>query len=103
MRASGGDLDLKDKIPNASADINKNIIWHMHPWNISLDYKNNVPSFFSFEDLVIGVNYPTKKFIIFNFVIRLSINFNACEMFDFLTRKSDGHSKSPLPVSSDVY
>lgn len=59
-------LDLKDKIPNASADINKNIIWHMHPWNISLDYKNNVPSFFSFEDLVIGVNYPTKKFIIFN-------------------------------------
>jgi hypothetical protein len=59
-------LDLKDDIPNAAADINKNIIWHMHPWNISLDYKNNVPSFFSYEDLAIAFNYPGKKFIIFN-------------------------------------
>lgn len=59
-------LDLRNKVPNCDADITKNITWHMHPWNISLDYKNDVPSFFSYEDLRIAVNFPTKKFIIFN-------------------------------------
>lgn len=59
-------LDLKDKIPNASADLSKKIVWHMHPWNISLDYSKNVPSFFSYEDIRISVNFPSKVFIIFN-------------------------------------
>jgi len=59
-------LDLKTKIPNAIADISRDIVWHLHPWNISLDYKKNVPNFFSYEDLRIAVNFPTKKFIIFN-------------------------------------
>lgn len=59
-------LNLKTKIPNASAEFNTDIIWHMHPWNISLDYKRNIPNFFSYEDLRIAVNFPTKKFLIFN-------------------------------------
>lgn len=59
-------LDLKQKIPNADADLSRRIVWHIHPWNISLDYKRNVPSFFSYEDLRIAVNFPQKIFVIFN-------------------------------------
>tara|TARA_R110001592_G_scaffold298774_8_gene569593 strand:+ start:2970 stop:3689 length:720 start_codon:yes stop_codon:yes gene_type:complete len=59
-------LDLKDKVPNANADLSRTIVWHMHPWNISLDYARNVPSFFSYEDIRISVNFPGKIFVIFN-------------------------------------
>lgn len=59
-------LDLRNKIPNADADLSRNIIWHMHPWNISVDYSNNVPSFFSYEDIRISVNFPGRVFLIFN-------------------------------------
>ena len=59
-------LDLKDKIPNADADLSRRMVWHIHPWNISLDYKKNVPSFFSYEDIRIAVNFPKKIFVIFN-------------------------------------
>ena len=59
-------LDLRNKVPNADADLSRNIIWHMHPWNISLDYSKNVPSFFSYEDIRISVNFPGRIFVIFN-------------------------------------
>ena len=38
----------------------------MHPWNISVDHEDDVPSFFSYEDIRISVNFPEKIFIIFN-------------------------------------
>lgn len=59
-------LNLKTKIPNACADLSRKIIWHIHPWNVSIDHINNVPSFFSYEDIRISVNFPGKIFIIFN-------------------------------------
>ena len=74
-------LDLKNKIPNANADLSRKIVWHNHPWNISLDYANNVPSFFSYEDIRISVNFPKKVFIIFNMssdVSRLPVIYLVC-------------------------
>jgi hypothetical protein len=63
-------FDLKSDIPNVDADFSRKIVWHMHPWNYSLDHKRGVPSFFSKEDLVISVNYPQKIFIIFNMFVK---------------------------------
>ena len=59
-------LNLRNKIPNADADMSKKIVWHMHPWNISVDHEDDAPSFFSYEDIRISVNFPEKIFIIFN-------------------------------------
>lgn len=59
-------LNLKTKIPNACADLSRKIIWHIHPWNVSIDHEDDVPSFFSYEDIRISVNFPGKIFIIFN-------------------------------------
>ena len=63
-------LNLKTKIPNADADLRRKIVWHMHPWNISLDHEDDAPSFFSYEDIRISVNYPKKIFIIFNMHVK---------------------------------
>lgn len=63
-------FDLKTDIPNVDADFSRKIVWHMHPWNYSLDHKRGVPSFFSKEDLIISVNYPQKIFIIFNMFVK---------------------------------
>lgn len=63
-------FDLKTDIPNVDADFSRRIVWHMHPWNYSLDHKRGVPSFFSKEDLIISVNYPQKIFIIFNMFVK---------------------------------
>ena len=63
-------FDLKSDIPNVDADFSRKIVWHMHPWNYSLDHKRGVPSFFSKEDLIISVNYPEKIFIIFNMFVK---------------------------------
>lgn len=63
-------FDLKTDIPNVDADFSRKIVWHMHPWNYSLDHKRGVPSFFSKVDLIISVNYPQKIFIIFNMFVK---------------------------------
>lgn len=63
-------LDLKNNIPNADADLSKKLVWHMHPWNISVDHNDNVPSFFSYEDIRISVNFPQNIFIIFNMHVK---------------------------------
>jgi len=63
-------LNLRNKIPNADADLSRRIVWHMHPWNISVDYEDDAPSFFSYEDIRISVNYPKKIFIIFNMYVK---------------------------------
>ena len=52
------------------ADLRRKIVWHMHPWNISLDHEDDAPSFFSYEDIRISVNYPKKIFIIFNMHVK---------------------------------
>ena len=63
-------FDLSSDIPNVDADFSRKIVWHMHPWNYSLDHRRGVPSFFSKEDLIISVNYPEKIFIIFNMFVK---------------------------------
>ena len=63
-------FDLSSDIPNVDADFSRKIVWHMHPWNYSLDQRRGVPSFFSKEDLIISVNYPEKIFIIFNMFVK---------------------------------
>jgi len=86
-------LDLKQKIPNASADLSRRIVWHMHPWNISLDYSNNVPSFFSYEDIRISVNFPKRVFIIFNMnsdVSKLPVIYLVCANEDVKKNKAKG-------------
>ena len=63
-------LNLRNKIPNADADLKRKIVWHMHPWNISVDHEDDAPSFFSYEDIRISVNFPKKIFIIFNMHVK---------------------------------
>jgi len=63
-------LDLRNKIPNADADLTRKLVWHMHPWNISVDHEDDAPSFFSYEDIRISVNFPKKIFIIFNMHVK---------------------------------
>lgn len=63
-------LNLKTKIPNADADLSRKIVWHMHPWNISVDHEDDAPSFFSYEDIRISVNFPKKIFLIFNMHVK---------------------------------
>lgn len=63
-------LNLRNKIPNADADLKRKIVWHMHPWNISVDHEDDAPSFFSYEDIRISVNFPKKIFIIFNMYVK---------------------------------
>ena len=85
-------LDLKQKIPNASADLSRKIVWHMHPWNISLDYSKNVPSFFSYEDIRISVNFPEKVFVIFNMncdEARLPVIYLVCAEKDVKKNKAN--------------
>ena len=92
-------LDLKEKIPNASADLSRKIVWHMHPWNISLDYSKNVPSFFSYEDIRISVNFPEKVFVIFNMnsePSKLPVIYLVCAEKDIKKNKAKG-------VISDIY
>ena len=96
-------LDLKNKIPNATADLSRKIVWHNHPWNISLDYANNVPSFFSYEDIRISVNFPEKVFIIFNMssdVSRLPVIYLVCAEKDVKKNKAKGVIKD---IYEDVY
>jgi len=59
-------FDLRNCIPNTEADLKNKIIWHSHPWNISIDYNNNVPNFFSFEDISISARFPEHIFVVFN-------------------------------------
>ena len=92
-------LDLKNKIPNATADLSRKIVWHNHPWNISLDYANNVPSFFSYEDIRISVNFPQKVFIIFNMssdISRLPVIYLVCAEKDVKKNTAKG-------VIKDIY
>ena len=63
-------LNLRNKIPNADADLSRRLVWHMHPWNISVDHEDDAPSFFSYEDIRISVNFPKKIFIIFNMYVK---------------------------------
>jgi hypothetical protein len=61
-------FDTKDLIPNVEAREKEDIIWHIHPWNVSLDYVNNAANYFSYEDIKIAVTFPGKKFIVFNMI-----------------------------------
>ena len=61
-------FDTKNFIPNVEAKESEDIIWHIHPWNISLDYANNAGNYFSYEDIAIAVTFPGKKFIVFNMI-----------------------------------
>lgn len=59
-------FDLSNDIPNVDADLSRKIVWHLHPWNVSLDYTKNIPNFFSLEDIKVSIDYPNHIFIIFN-------------------------------------
>jgi len=59
-------FDLTNDVPNVDADLTRKIVWHLHPWNVSLDYNRNIPNFFSLEDIRVAIDYPNHIFIIFN-------------------------------------
>lgn len=92
-------LDLKERIPNATADLSRKIVWHMHPWNISVDYSKNVPSFFSYEDIRISVNFPTRVFIIFN----MSSNDTKLPVIYLVCADKDVKKNKAKKVISNIY